>query len=227
MYKPTDQNTTGPGFKGSFDGEYNASLDEDRYGQKDEISDNFHANRPSAFYESTEMTMNSRRPNVSYAELITMAIESSPEQMLTLKEIYHWISSNYPYFEMKKVGWQNSIRHNLSLNRCFFKVPRQEGTRGKGSFWKINYEFQNVKVNYRTRKYTYVTPNHSIHSLTQILNDNNLLGDSIGVNELSHHKTTIFNGNLRNDEEYFESHPHLEGQDASEDNKIDRIFSFK
>ena len=200
MFKQTDQNTLGAGYI-----------------------------RCNEYRESSNTDKVPVRPNVSYAELITMAIENSPEQMLTLKEIYHWISTHYPFFEQKKLGWQNSIRHNLSLNRCFYKVPRQEGMRGKGSYWKINYEFQNVKVNYRTRKYTYVPPQQSIHSLTQILSDNKLLSENIGMNDVPSKNTTIFNGNLREGEEYYgESTNHQEMYEYGEDNsKLDRIFSLK
>lgn len=139
-----------------------------------------------------------RRPGASYAELITMAIESSPCNQLSLKDIYSWISNTFPYFELSKTGWQNSVRHNLSLNKCFYKVPRTEENPGKGSYWRINYEFQNVKMNYRTKRYNYKQENPTIASLNDILNDRNLISEKIGVNEIPY--KTLFDGRLDEEE---------------------------
>lgn len=78
------------------------------------------------------------KPAISYACLIAEAINSVPEKKMTLAAIYKYLMDNYPYFRYTKNGWQNSIRHNLSLNKAFQKIPRLVGEPGKGMFWVID-----------------------------------------------------------------------------------------
>ncbi|KAI8339455.1 fork head domain-containing protein [Chlamydoabsidia padenii] len=83
-----------------------------------------------------------RRPPHSYASLIAQAILTSQEQKMTLREIYEWVQTRYPHlYEANETGWQNTIRHNLSLNRCFRKVARLQdnGKKGtKGGYWTVD-----------------------------------------------------------------------------------------
>jgi len=61
--------------------------------------------------------------NLSYADLITKAITSAPEQRLTLSQIYEWMVQNVSYFKDKgdnnsSAGWKVSE----FFLRYFFKI---------------------------------------------------------------------------------------------------------
>ncbi|KAI8073948.1 hypothetical protein BC940DRAFT_231598, partial [Gongronella butleri] len=78
------------------------------------------------------------KPPYSYATLIKYAIENSQDKKLTLSEIYQWVIDHYPYYSTAGTGWKNSIRHNLSLNKNFVRVPRPINEPGKGSYWTVD-----------------------------------------------------------------------------------------
>lgn len=77
------------------------------------------------------------KPPFSYATMISQAILSTEEHMMSLADIYEWISTKYAYYRYSRSGWQNSIRHNLSLSKAFEKVPRKRDEPGKGMKWQI------------------------------------------------------------------------------------------
>lgn len=97
------------------------------------------------------------KPSHSYANLIGMAILRAPHRRLTLAQIYKWISDSYVFYRGPETGWQNSIRHNLSLSKAFQKQERPKGDSGKGNYWTIapGMEMQFVKEK-QTRKGTAV-----------------------------------------------------------------------
>lgn len=85
----------------------------------------------------TPDTVDGSRPRYRYATLIAMAILRSKKRCLTLAQIYRWISDNFAFYSLAKSGWQNSIRHSLTLNKKFIKIKRSKDDPGKGSYWGI------------------------------------------------------------------------------------------
>lgn len=83
------------------------------------------------------------KPSYSYAMLIGMAILRAPSRRLTLAQIYKWISDTFQFYRnSQETGWQNSIRHNLSLSKSFSKQERPKDDPGKGHYWVINAGFE-------------------------------------------------------------------------------------
>lgn len=82
------------------------------------------------------------KPPFSYATMISQAILSTEDHMISLSGIYNYIAEKYSFYRHSKSGWQNSIRHNLSLNKAFEKVPRKANEPGKGMKWQIVDEYK-------------------------------------------------------------------------------------
>ena len=112
------------------------------YGEKT----NFNLGVPSNLLNAIDSTCPDKdvaveKPPMSYVALITMAIRSSSYGRLTLSEIYDYLIKNFEFFRTTRSrGWMNAVRHNLTLNDCFVKLPRDPLMRGKGSFWCIDPE---------------------------------------------------------------------------------------
>uniref|UniRef100_A0A8C3JNQ2 Forkhead box N1 n=1 Tax=Calidris pygmaea TaxID=425635 RepID=A0A8C3JNQ2_9CHAR len=79
------------------------------------------------------------KPIYSYSILIFMALKNSKTGSLPVSEIYNFMTEHFPYFKTAPDGWKNSVRHNLSLNKCFEKVENKSGNSSrKGCLWALN-----------------------------------------------------------------------------------------
>ncbi|XP_018020896.1 forkhead box protein B1-like [Hyalella azteca] len=88
-----------------------------------------------------------QKPPYSYISLTAMAIWNSPEKMCTLAEIYKFIMDSFPYYKKNTQRWQNSLRHNLSFNDCYIKIPRRPDRPGKGAYWTLHPSAMNMFEN--------------------------------------------------------------------------------
>ena len=110
-------------------------------GEKGRSSPATTGNKPSTTVTAAGSSAEARRqekPPYSYIALIVMAIQSSPVKRCTLSEIYQFLQHRFPFFRGAYQGWKNSVRHNLSLNECFIKLPKGLGRPGKGHYWTID-----------------------------------------------------------------------------------------
>ena len=72
------------------------------------------------------------RPKITYIQLIAEALLNAKEKGLRLSEIYNAIVKRYPFYNLKDKGWQNSIRHKLSLHK-----GRYFNLLAKSGIWKL------------------------------------------------------------------------------------------
>ncbi|XP_054727227.1 fork head domain transcription factor slp1-like [Anastrepha obliqua] len=100
-----------------------------------------------------------QRPGFTYSALVAMAIRSSRDKRLPLSAIQEWISENYPYYRRDQHGWQSQVRHTLSTNSYFVKIPRPMDDPGRGNYWIINPAMDIVDVSSSAGRFEFDTSN--------------------------------------------------------------------
>ncbi|XP_023604066.1 LOW QUALITY PROTEIN: forkhead box protein H1 [Myotis lucifugus] len=79
------------------------------------------------------------KPPYTYLAMIALVIQAAPSRRLKLAQIIRQVQAVFPFFRDDYEGWKDSIRHNLSSNRCFRKVPKDPAKpKAKGNFWAVD-----------------------------------------------------------------------------------------
>lgn len=79
------------------------------------------------------------KPPYTYLAMIALVIQAAPFRRLKLAQIIRQVQAMFPFFRDDYEGWKDSIRHNLSSNRCFRKVPKDPAKpQAKGNFWAVD-----------------------------------------------------------------------------------------
>ncbi|MCJ1409084.1 hypothetical protein MMC19_003161 [Ptychographa xylographoides] len=126
--------------KAAFDRSFSSSIEQENRLLSPRDFSQHHKQKtfsPADHVEETDGELNSE----PYAQLIYRALKSVPGHRMVLKEIYEWFERNTEKAKNNSSkGWQNSIRHNLSMNGAFKKVdhlpPTDDGK--KGFVWVLD-----------------------------------------------------------------------------------------
>uniref|UniRef100_A0A1I8GW87 Fork-head domain-containing protein n=2 Tax=Macrostomum lignano TaxID=282301 RepID=A0A1I8GW87_9PLAT len=118
------------------------------------------------------------RPPYSFSTLIYMALKSLKKSKMTLQEICDWIGAHFAFYgSSADQSWQSAVRYNLTLNRCFQRVPRRKdeaasrggsGSAGScGGYWRLNpdYTGQFELANAQQQQYQHHQVSPSSHGL--------------------------------------------------------------
>ncbi|KAF2844628.1 hypothetical protein T440DRAFT_523327 [Plenodomus tracheiphilus IPT5] len=108
----------------------------------------------------SDVTIDKEQP---YAQLIYQALLHAEGHTMILRDIYDWFKKYTDKAAASETkGWQNSIRHNLSMNGAFEKVDQPGEESRKGFMWRLSASALREGVKSTTR-YRSKAPNKRNH----------------------------------------------------------------
>lgn len=114
------------------------------------------------------------KPQFPYSQLIATALRAHPEASgISLSEIYKSIQDIFPYYRYCPHGWKHSVRHNLSSNKAFQKISKED----KGWLWGIDEEYFQKRERLKEKSATNSKPKpkakqeHSKHESNPTIQD--------------------------------------------------------
>lgn len=91
---------------------------------------------PTNSEPEAEVSVDKEQP---YAQLIYQALLHADGHTMILRDIYDWFKKHTDKATASETkGWQNSIRHNLSMNGAFEKVDQPGEESRKGFMWRLS-----------------------------------------------------------------------------------------
>ena len=66
------------------------------------------------------------KPSYTYASLVAQAINAQESRKCSAQGIFDFLARRWPWFrdgDTNQPGWQNSIKHNMTLSKGFLKLP--------------------------------------------------------------------------------------------------------
>ncbi|EEB07934.1 meiotic forkhead transcription factor Mei4 [Schizosaccharomyces japonicus yFS275] len=137
-----------------------------------------------------ELEDDGTRPSFSFSALIAMALVSSPERKLSLRDICAWIRDKFTYYRDNESNWSNSIRHNLSLNKAFIKIAKPKEKTGKGHYWTVDPAYVNSLFSATTGSVTRGRTNPLPHCTSTVTSTSTTSSSSIPSSYHSDHVPT-------------------------------------
>ena len=83
------------------------------------------------------------KPPYCHISLVKLAFQNSANKMLTSSEICQFIKNSFPFYNQYQ-QLQSRILKVLNNNACFVKIPRTPDKPGRGSFWILDPQSENM-----------------------------------------------------------------------------------